>query len=91
MIRGHFRHQAKVGLQCKVRGQSIGGNSIWYLIRDYEDTWVSAKHVNNSGNVKFCKDVGRNHVPVSSAPRMSKPPKPSKSPKSPKSPKHAAG
>ncbi|MEU4847794.1 SH3 domain-containing protein [Streptomyces gilvosporeus] len=87
MIQGHFRHQARVGLKCKVRGQSIGGNSIWYLIRDREDTWVSAKHVNNSGNVKFCKDVGRNRVPAESTPRMPKSSKLPKSPKSPQSPK----
>ncbi|MFG2136418.1 SH3 domain-containing protein [Streptomyces sp. NPDC048650] len=68
-VRGYIRHQSRIGLQCKVRAQTIAGNSIWYLVRDTRDSWISAKHVNNSGSVKFCKDMPHNHVPVAAAPK----------------------
>ncbi|MFG2290953.1 SH3 domain-containing protein [Streptomyces sp. NPDC048595] len=62
-VRGFLRHRAQVGLVCKVRTQSVGGNSVWYLTRDERASWVSAKYVTNTGKVKYCKDVqhGRMH------------------------------
>ncbi|WP_411133367.1 SH3 domain-containing protein [Streptomyces sp. C10] len=61
-VRGYLRHRAHVGLVCKVRTQSVGGNSVWYLTRAERGTWVAAKYVTNSGQVKYCKDVHRTRV-----------------------------
>ncbi|WP_399084196.1 SH3 domain-containing protein [Streptomyces sp. BBFR2] len=56
--RGFLRRGAQIGLSCKVRAQDIGGNDVWYLLRD-RPTWVAAKYVVNTGPVRFCKDVQR--------------------------------
>lgn len=61
-VRGFFRHRAHIGLVCKVRTQSVGGNSVWYLTRDERSSWVAAKYVTNSGHVKYCKDVQRGRI-----------------------------
>ncbi|MGY5125223.1 SH3 domain-containing protein [Streptomyces nigrescens] len=61
-VRGYLRHRAHVGLVCKVRTQSVGGNSVWYLTREDRGAWVAAKYVTNSGRVKYCKDVHRTRV-----------------------------
>ncbi|MFC9229176.1 SH3 domain-containing protein [Streptomyces decoyicus] len=63
-VRGHLHHRAQVGLVCKVRTQSVGGNTVWYLTREERASWVAAKYVTNSGYVKYCKDVQRSrHEP----------------------------
>ncbi|KOG89098.1 hypothetical protein ADK38_16140, partial [Streptomyces varsoviensis] len=70
-VRGSLKHGAQVGLRCKVRAQNIGGNTIWYLLRD-RATWVTAKYVDNTGDVKYCKDVQRSkvvHYPAAKRPR----------------------
>ncbi|MEV5128330.1 SH3 domain-containing protein [Streptomyces decoyicus] len=61
-VRGHLHHRAQVGLVCKVRTQSVGGNTVWYLTREERASWVAAKYVTNSGYVKYCKDVQRVRV-----------------------------
>ncbi|KOG40105.1 hypothetical protein [Streptomyces decoyicus] len=61
-VRGHLHHRAQVGLVCKVRTQSVGGNTVWYLTRQERASWVAAKYVTNSGYVKYCKDVQRNRL-----------------------------
>ncbi|MEV0276805.1 SH3 domain-containing protein [Streptomyces sp. NPDC050610] len=64
--RGSLNNGAQIGLRCKVRAQNIEGNTIWYLLRD-RATWVSAKYVNNTGDVKYCNEVLRSkavHVPA---------------------------
>ncbi|MEU8785435.1 SH3 domain-containing protein [Streptomyces sp. NPDC048637] len=61
-VRGYLRHRAHVGLVCKVRTQSVGGNSVWYLTREGRGAWVAAKYVTNSGHVKYCKDIHRTRV-----------------------------
>ncbi|BDH11721.1 SH3 domain-containing protein [Streptomyces hygroscopicus] len=61
-VRGHLHHRAQVGLVCKVRTQSVGGNTVWYLTREERASWVAAKYVTNSGYVKYCKDVQRNRL-----------------------------
>ncbi|GAA3268570.1 SH3 domain-containing protein [Streptomyces lavendulae] len=53
----------KVGLRCKVRAQDISGNDIWYLLRDREG-WVTARYVDNTGTVKFCKDTATADAPA---------------------------
>ncbi|MEV6315713.1 SH3 domain-containing protein [Streptomyces sp. NPDC051776] len=57
-VRGFLKHRSQVGLKCKVRAQNINGNQIWYLLRD-RPNWVTAKYVDNTGFVKYCKDVQR--------------------------------
>ncbi|MFE7560497.1 SH3 domain-containing protein [Kitasatospora sp. NPDC057500] len=53
---GSLPFGTKVGLRSKVRAQNIDGNDIWYLLRD-RNAWVAARHVDNTGVVKFAKDV----------------------------------
>ncbi|MET8677934.1 SH3 domain-containing protein [Streptomyces sp. NPDC004647] len=55
---GFLRYRTQVGLKCKVRAQNIDGNTVWYLLRD-RPAWVSARYVDNTGVVKYCKDVQR--------------------------------
>ncbi|MGW4897200.1 SH3 domain-containing protein [Kitasatospora sp. NPDC004240] len=55
-VTGTLPFGAKVGLRSKVRAQNIDGNDIWYLLRD-RNAWVAARHVANTGVVKFAKDV----------------------------------
>ncbi|SEG55314.1 hypothetical protein SAMN05216223_106192 [Actinacidiphila yanglinensis] len=57
-VRGSLAYHQQVGLRCKVRAQNIAGNDIWYLLRD-NSNWVSAKYVDNTGTVSYCKDVLR--------------------------------
>jgi methionine-rich copper-binding protein CopC len=42
-----------VDLDCKVTGQTVDGNSIWYQLAD-ADGWVSARYVQNLDPVEFC-------------------------------------
>ncbi|MEU3710847.1 hypothetical protein [Streptomyces catenulae] len=58
---GYQRQGAQLGLRCKVRAQNIGGNDVWYLLRD-RASWVSAKYVANNGPVPFCN--AQQHRPV---------------------------
>ncbi|MEC4018603.1 SH3 domain-containing protein [Streptomyces sp. H27-D2] len=55
-VKGTLPHRAQVGLHCKVRAQNLEGNEVWYLLRD-KNTWVSAKYVEATGNVRLCKDA----------------------------------
>ncbi|MCB5912098.1 SH3 domain-containing protein [Streptomyces pinistramenti] len=64
--RGFLAHNAQVGLRCKVRAQNIGGNEVWYLLRD-RAAWVSAKYVANTGVVAYCKDVLRGRTSADSS------------------------
>ncbi|MFE6689373.1 SH3 domain-containing protein [Streptomyces sp. NPDC057743] len=59
---GYLRNRARVYLVCKVRAQNIRGNDVWYLIKGSRRTWISAKHVVNTGFVKYCKDGQPNRV-----------------------------
>ncbi|WP_208605829.1 hypothetical protein [Streptomyces albus] len=53
---GALAYQAQVGLKCKVTGQTVDGNNIWYLLRDGSG-WVAARYVVNTGTVPFCPSV----------------------------------
>ncbi|HEX5567261.1 MAG TPA: SH3 domain-containing protein [Streptomyces sp.] len=55
-VRGSLPQGAQTGLRCKVRAQDVDGNTLWYLLRT-RSTWVSARHVANTGYVPYCKDV----------------------------------
>ncbi len=38
-----------VSIICKVRGSSVDGNNLWYLLPPTLNEWVSARHVRNVG------------------------------------------
>ncbi|WP_435136622.1 SH3 domain-containing protein [Actinacidiphila sp. bgisy144] len=65
-VKGSLAYRQQVGLRCKVRAQNIEGNDIWYLLRD-NSNWVSAKYVDNTGYVSYCKDVLRSGSDVMNA------------------------
>jgi hypothetical protein len=51
--RGALRHGARVALVCKVHGQSVHGNSLWYRLPN--GSYVSARYVSNIGRApRFC-------------------------------------
>ncbi|MEU4888343.1 MULTISPECIES: SH3 domain-containing protein [Streptomyces] len=53
---GSLAYHAQVGLNCKVHGQNVDGNDLWYLLRDGSG-WVTARYVQNTGTVPFCPSV----------------------------------
>ncbi|EST25354.1 hypothetical protein N566_24535 [Streptomycetaceae bacterium MP113-05] len=55
-VTGGLGNRAQVGLRCKVRAQNIDGNTVWYQLRNSRD-WVTARYVDNTGFVPYCKDV----------------------------------
>ncbi|MEK2477285.1 MULTISPECIES: SH3 domain-containing protein [Streptomyces] len=67
--RGYLRNGARVYLVCKVRAQNIRGNEVWYLVRGGRRTWIAAKHVTNTGAVKYCNDGRRDRVQGNEAAR----------------------
>ncbi|MBO0514412.1 hypothetical protein J0695_21830 [Streptomyces beijiangensis] len=42
-----------IPLYCKKNGQSVGGNSLWYMLGDGSG-WVSARYVDNFSIVPYC-------------------------------------
>ncbi len=59
---GTLPYKAQVGLACKVRGQDIDGNNLWYKLRnrvDGKEAWVTARYVENTGVVNFCPTAPR--------------------------------
>ncbi|MFD6878791.1 MULTISPECIES: SH3 domain-containing protein [unclassified Streptomyces] len=42
-----------VALQCKVNGQKVDGNSIWYKLADGTG-WIAARYAQNLNKVPFC-------------------------------------
>lgn len=56
-VLGSLPYRAQVGLRCKVKGQNIDGNNLWYQLRERvqgKDAWVAARYVENTGVVDFC-------------------------------------
>ncbi|MBY8887812.1 SH3 domain-containing protein [Streptomyces sp. PTM05] len=54
---GALPYRAEVGLRCKVHGQRVDGNDLWYQLRDRvrgHVAWVAARYVRNTGTVPFC-------------------------------------
>lgn len=43
-----------VKLQCKVKGQNVDGNAIWYKLADGRG-WISARYALNLNKVPFCQ------------------------------------
>ncbi|WP_206320720.1 hypothetical protein [Streptomyces zingiberis] len=44
----------QVGLICKVVGQNVDGNNLWYLLRD-RPGYAAARYVQNTGTVPYCQ------------------------------------
>ncbi|UGY92437.1 SH3 domain-containing protein [Streptomyces gobiensis] len=53
-VLGAFRHGAIIKLSCKVRGERVNGNNIWYRLAG-RSGFVSARYVVNLAPVKFCR------------------------------------
>ncbi|MBA8795184.1 hypothetical protein FHX74_002812 [Friedmanniella endophytica] len=56
-----FRRGARIDLDCKVHGPSVGGNDLWYgiPITGGGRIWVAAKYVANDGPAPdFCRPSG---------------------------------
>ncbi|MEV4442134.1 SH3 domain-containing protein [Streptomyces sp. NPDC049577] len=64
-VRGVIKHRTQIALRCKVRGQDVGGNSTWYMLRD-RSTWISGKYLENPpANVPFCRSLNRSAMDMS--------------------------
>ncbi|MET9323507.1 SH3 domain-containing protein [Streptomyces sp. NPDC003038] len=50
---GKAKNGTLVRLQCKVNGQSVDGNSIWYKLADGRG-WITARYAQNLNRVPFC-------------------------------------
>ncbi|GHH41236.1 hypothetical protein [Streptomyces candidus] len=50
---GSYRGHAMVRIACKVRGQNVAGNAVWFKLWD-RSGWMSAKYVDNLGHVGWC-------------------------------------
>ncbi|MEU3188715.1 SH3 domain-containing protein [Streptomyces sp. NPDC006923] len=53
---GGLRPGAIVALDCKVRGQNVNGNNLWYLLADGAPGYVAARYVQNLSYVPYCED-----------------------------------
>lgn len=47
--KGTIKHGTKIGILCKIAGQKVGGNKLWYQLTD--GRWVTARYVDNIGKV----------------------------------------
>ncbi|OLZ66732.1 hypothetical protein AVW11_15100 [Streptomyces amritsarensis] len=51
--KGKLKSGSVVALQCKVNGQKVDGNSIWYKLADGSG-WIAARYALNLNKVPFC-------------------------------------
>lgn len=50
-----LRKGVSVALVCKVHGQTVAGNDLWYQVfSPSTDAWISARYVRNKGTVRWC-------------------------------------
>jgi hypothetical protein len=55
---GHLNGGRIVQIVCKVRGQRVRGNAIWYKLDTRQREWVSASYVKNMGRVpRWCRNT----------------------------------
>ena len=47
--KGKLATGTTVSIICKVRGSSVDGNNLWYLLPPTLNEWVSARYVRNAG------------------------------------------
>ncbi|MEU3751375.1 SH3 domain-containing protein [Streptomyces olivoreticuli] len=57
-VRSTLARGTKTALRCKVRAQEVGGNNVWYQLKD-RPTWVHASFVTSNGAVPLCRDINR--------------------------------
>ncbi|MGW0364510.1 SH3 domain-containing protein [Streptomyces sp. NPDC002990] len=50
---GKAKNGTLVLVQCKVNGQSVDGNSIWYKLADGRG-WITARYAQNLNRIPFC-------------------------------------
>ncbi|WP_277752163.1 SH3 domain-containing protein [Streptomyces sp. C] len=50
---GKIAANTVVALQCKVNGQTVGDNSIWYKLADGRG-WIAARYALNLNKVPYC-------------------------------------
>ncbi|OEJ21896.1 hypothetical protein AR457_38800 [Streptomyces agglomeratus] len=53
-VLGSFHSGAKIALACKVYGQNVDGNHIWYKL-DHRSGWVTARYVKNLDYIPWCR------------------------------------
>ncbi|MGW7519878.1 SH3 domain-containing protein [Streptomyces sp. NPDC054796] len=44
-----------VALYCKVRGQNVDGNNLWYVLGGPKPGYVAARYVKNLSHVDYCE------------------------------------
>ncbi|MEO3763966.1 SH3 domain-containing protein [Streptomyces sp. B8F3] len=56
-ILGHARSGSIVHIECKVIGQNVGGNDIWYRVplNSSRHGYMSARYVLNLDQIPFCR------------------------------------
>ncbi|MFE4367635.1 hypothetical protein ACFRMN_05140 [Streptomyces sp. NPDC056835] len=52
---GGLRPGTVIPLFCKVRGENVEGNNLWYLLGDARPGYVAARYVENQSPVPFCR------------------------------------
>ncbi|MFD7219802.1 SH3 domain-containing protein [Streptomyces sp. NPDC059892] len=52
---GGLRPGTVIPLFCKVRGENVDGNTLWYLLGDARPGYVAARYVENQSPVPFCR------------------------------------
>lgn len=52
---GGLRPGTIIPLFCKVRGQNVDGNNLWYLLGDARPGYVAARYVENQSPVPYCE------------------------------------
>jgi len=52
-ILGSYKSGATVKIACKVNGQVVDGNKIWYRLAN-RTGWMSARYVKNAAPVAYC-------------------------------------
>ncbi|WP_051746180.1 hypothetical protein [Streptomyces scopuliridis] len=52
---GGLRPGTVIPLSCKVRGENVDGNNLWYLLGDAHPGYVAARYVENQSPVPYCQ------------------------------------
>ncbi|MBR7675661.1 SH3 domain-containing protein, partial [Streptomyces daliensis] len=52
---GGLKPGTVVALYCKVRGQNVDGNNLWYLLGGPKPGYVAARYVKNLSHVDYCE------------------------------------
>ncbi|MER8069161.1 hypothetical protein ABTZ59_12825 [Streptomyces sp. NPDC094034] len=52
---GGLRPGTVIPLFCKVRGENVDGNNLWYLLGDARPGYVAARYVENQSPVPYCR------------------------------------